>query len=85
MEPSSRLEEDIVTIKGAPQTIWKIPLKNYPDEGFYGAELHELIDRIIIGPTQFPFSVQEAFIALLEKEGVPDAAKKVHVSEIPLR
>lgn len=82
---SARLEEDHVVITGVPQPIFKIPLVNYPEEDFTGAEPHELINRIIIGPTQFPVAVRSTFLALLYELGVPDPSSKVVCSGIPLR
>jgi len=68
-----------------PQPIYKIPLRNIPEEGFVGAEIPELIDRIIIGPTQYPSAAREAFEYLLEQAGVHDSADRVIVSDLPLR
>lgn len=82
---SKRLEEDHVVIGGVPQPIFKIPLVNYPEEDFTGAEPSELINRLIIGPTQFPLAVRSTFLALLYKLGVPDPPSKVVCSGIPLR
>lgn len=83
--PSLRLEEDHVIIGGVPQPIFKIPLHNVPEEGFTGAEPHELINRIIIGPTQFPIAVRSTLLKYLYDLGVPDPQAKVVVSGIPLR
>jgi hypothetical protein len=84
-EKSDRIAAAIESIKGIPQTIYKIPLKDVPDENLVGIEIPELIDRIIVGPTQFPVEVHGAFIALLEAAGVTDAANKVVISDLPLR
>jgi hypothetical protein len=85
LEPSARLASDIEVIRGTPQRVYKIPLRNVPEEGFVGAEIPELIDRIIIGPTQFPYAIADAFHQLLEKAGVKDAGSRIIVSDIPLR
>ncbi|MBW7836668.1 MAG: DUF2971 domain-containing protein [Sphingomonadales bacterium] len=82
---SEVLKPDVVTIDGAPQKIFKIPLADIPDEGLVGVELPSLIDRIIIGPSLNPWPIQGAFIHALMKAGVHDAAERVFVSEIPLR
>jgi hypothetical protein len=42
------------------------------------------LDRIIIGPTEFPHVSFKAFVDVLEELGVVDASKKVVVSDIPL-
>jgi hypothetical protein len=85
LEESKHLIKDIKVIKGIPQTIYKIPLKNQPEQGLSGMEIPELIDSIIIGPTQYSKVTKQVFIQLLQEAGVQDSDKKVHVSDIPLR
>jgi hypothetical protein len=82
---STKLIEAHVAIGGVPQPIFKIPLVNYPDEGFTGAEPRELINRIIIGPTQYPIAVQSSLLARLYDLKVPNPHEKVVISGIPLR
>ena len=84
-EKSARIISDIQSIDGAPQHIYKIPMKNFPEEGFYGAEIHELIDRVIIGPTQYPWAIRDVFVEILKESGMQDAHERVCVSDIPLR
>jgi Protein of unknown function (DUF2971) len=84
LEAANRLNKEIVAIHGTPQVIYKIPLRNVPDEGLEGIEVAELLDRVIIGPTEYPAAAREAIVDLLEKE-IPDAASKVVVSDIPVR
>lgn len=85
LDKSDRLVRDIKIIGGVPQPIYKIPLKNIPEEGLVGLEVHELIDRIIIGPTDYPFAIFEAFVDLLAEAGVDKAANRVIISGVPLR
>ena len=85
IEKSDRLLKEVTTVDGTPQTVYKIPLQNIPEEGFFGAEISELIDRIIIGPTQFPTTIAEAIEAQLVEAGVSDAGDRIVVSDIPLR
>jgi hypothetical protein len=42
-----------------------------------------MIDRIIIGPTQYPLAMRKAFASLLADAGVSDADQKVFVSDNP--
>jgi len=85
LHPSTRLIKAVEIIGGAPQIVYKIPLQNIPDEGLTGVELPELLDRLIIGPTQHPLATYNAFVDLLNDAGVPNANEKVCVSDIPLR
>jgi hypothetical protein len=85
LNTSTRLVRDVKVIDGTPQPIFKIPLKNVPEVGLTGVTLPELLERIIIGPTQNTQVIRDAFVELLTQSGVPDAGKKVFLSEIPLR
>ncbi len=48
-------------------------------------QVHELLDRVIIGPTDYPDVVRKAYIQKLDDLNVPDPEHKVFASEIPLR
>jgi hypothetical protein len=84
-EHSSHLEKTVQVVRGIPQPIYKLPLKDLPDEGLSGIEIPALIDRIIIGPVDSPFMIFEAFCDLLRDAGVPEPEKKIVISNIPLR
>lgn len=89
MHPSTNLARDVEIIRGAPQFVYKIPLHDIPgtsgEDGFRGAEIKDLLDRVIIGPSDSGHVILEAFVHLLEQAGVSDAAAKVFISGIPLR
>ncbi|MEY9629914.1 DUF2971 domain-containing protein [Sinorhizobium fredii] len=82
---SARIKADIQSIGGVPQKIFKIPLKDVPEQNLVGIELGEFIDSIIVGPTQFPSEIKEALAALLESKGVEKARDRIVISDIPLR
>ncbi len=84
LQQSPFLTRDIQVVKGVPQPIYKIPLIDIPEIGLTTA-IPALLNRIIIGPTQYPLALHEAFIDLLTEAGVEDPAAKVCVSDIPLR
>lgn len=83
--PSSHLQSSIEVVAGVPQQVYKIPLRNDPASEISGLEPHELIDRVIIGPTQFAWAMYEAFVVALEGAGIKDAGSRVLVSQIPVR
>jgi hypothetical protein len=83
-QPSTLMEESVEVIGGIPQIIYKIPLEDRPTEGVSLA-LPTLFDRLIIGPSPFPWVLYEAFVAALEHAGVKNAASRVLVSQIPIR
>jgi hypothetical protein len=83
--PQERLPLDHVALGGVPQPIFKIPFVDYPDEGFYGATIPDLINRIIVGPTQYPVAVRTAFAQILGAAGVKNPLERVHCSNVTLR
>ncbi|WP_457940614.1 DUF2971 domain-containing protein [Mesorhizobium sp. 10J20-29] len=82
---SERIIASAEIIRGVPQMVQKIPLKDLPEEGLVGITIPDIIDRVIIGPTNFPWEIREALISLLEGKGLENAAQKVVISDIPLR
>lgn len=85
IEDNGTLRSEIKSVHGAPQPIKIIPLVNNAELKIKGIEVPDLIERIIIGPTQFPGALREAFVTTLEQAGASDPSKRVLVSDIPLR
>ena len=84
-ERSNAIQSDIVVIGGVPQIVWKLPLRNAPEEGLYSAHLDHLLDRVIIGPCDFPFISAQAMRKKLHSVGVSEPEKRVVISDLPLR
>jgi hypothetical protein len=84
-EPSERLKQAVEAIGGVPQPIFKVPLEDVPDKGLVGLDIPQLLDRVIVGPTQYPKAVGQAFEHVLATAGVPDPATRIRISDIPLR
>lgn len=74
-----------VVINGVAQTIWALNLVNDPENGLDRADLPNLLERIIIGPTAHPQVSYSAFVECLKSVRVPEPENKVVVSHIPLR
>lgn len=85
LDKSEHVAHAIVSVHGAPQPIYKIPVRDDPAKGLVGIGIPSLVDRIIIGPTRYPVAVRDAFVELLRDAGVEGAEQKVWVSNIPLR
>ncbi|MFO1254894.1 MAG: DUF2971 domain-containing protein [Sphingomonadaceae bacterium] len=83
--PSANIMSELVVLNGVPQRIHKIPFVNHPDQGFTGATVPELLEKIIIGPSAHPYPIARAFADLLEERGVQDIGNKIVISDIPLR
>jgi len=82
---SEHMIKDLKVINGIPQVIYKIPLKSASGDIKLGGELPEIIDRIIIGPTEFPLATYKAFVVALRDAGIENPEKRVFISGIPLR
>ena len=82
---SPAMTEETVVLSGVPQKVYKLRLAHEPENGLHGADIPSLIDRIIIGPTQFPYVSHQAFTGVLQELGTVDAASRVILSDIPLR
>lgn len=85
IQNSEHLKQHIAVVRGTPQVILRLPFKNVPDEGLNNMEIHELIDRVIIGPCEFPQVTYRAFHQLLKEAGVREPHDRISVSGIPLR
>jgi hypothetical protein len=82
---SPAMTEEIVTLNGIPQKVYKLRLADEPHNGLHGADVPSLLDRVIIGPTAFPYVSFTAFEEVLKRAKVSNPRKKVVVSDIPLR
>jgi hypothetical protein len=81
---SSLISRSLEVIEGVPQMIYKIPLDgSTPDTA--QIDIAHLIDRVIIGPSQYPWPMFEAFVAALADAGIADPRERVFVSDIPIR
>jgi hypothetical protein len=83
--PNGKLRKIVESVKGIPQKIYVLDLKNIPEENFFGVEIPELIDRILIGPNEHPLAMRQAFVHELSIAGVPNPERKIHITAIPLR
>jgi hypothetical protein len=83
--PSPLMESSIETIGGVPQVVHKIPLDSRISPNLAEIDLARLFDRLIIGPSPYPWAMYEAFVGALMESGVPDATDRVFTSDIPIR
>ena len=74
--------QEIVTIQGTPQNIVKINLQN---ANFGNLKFKDMIDKIIIGPSQHPFEIYKSIVSALKYIGAEEPEKIVNISDIPLR
>jgi hypothetical protein len=84
-EPSPLMERSIETIGGVPQIVYKAPLDRNVSQDLADIEMSRIFDRLIIGPSPYPWVMYQAFVAALDEIEVPEAGKRVFVSDIPIR
>jgi hypothetical protein len=77
--------EDVVTVRGIPQIIYKVPLQDLPGLEMPELELASLLYRVIIGPCQYPQQVGEAYARVMLSLGIAQPWERIVLSEIPLR
>jgi len=83
-DASAFITTDIETVRGIPQMVCKVPLRDQAGLNMPWLNLDKLIHRIIIGPCVYPEQVKWAFCEILRRKGV-DPTEKVVTAEIPLR
>jgi hypothetical protein len=71
-------------IGGLPQPIVVVPFCGNT-ASITGIRFSDLFDRLIIGPTQYPYTLYRAFFDLLSRVGVQNPDKRIVVSDIPIR
>lgn len=72
----------------ASKRIYQIPLENRPEDGLWGAELGEALDRVIVGPVKDISAVSATlayWIDILREAGISNAEQRVIFCGIPLR
>jgi hypothetical protein len=85
LNPEDTIFEDVEIIDEVPQIICKIKLQDIPKRNLYGVEPDVLLNRIIVGPSKFPYRIRESLEKALALADVSEPAKRIVVSEIPLR
>jgi hypothetical protein len=86
MESSPYFTERIVSLGGVPQKIFALGLEEIGDaEEELDLSLNALVDRVIIGPTEYQETIGEAVVRAMGDAGVSDAESKVTYSNIPVR
>jgi len=83
--PSPLIDSATEVIRGIPQIIHKLPLDASVSESIADLDLVRLFDRLIIGPSAYPWPMYQAFVGALKNAGIADADKRVVCSDIPIR
>ncbi len=83
--PSPLMESSTEIIGGIPQPVYKIPIDRRVSDVLADLDLPTLFDRLVIGPSPYPWPMYQSFVAALTDAGVADAGNRVWVSDIPIR
>lgn len=79
------LKRETEVMNGIPQDIFKVSIEKLILGDKKNLSMFDLIDRIIVGPTQYPTPIYNVFVSKLKSLGFSDAESRVIVSDIPLR
>jgi hypothetical protein len=82
--PSPLIEPSTEVVGGIPQIVYKIPFDATASDSLKEFDLARLFDRLIIGPSQYPWSMAEAFISALKTAGIAPE-DRIILSRIPIR
>lgn len=82
LRASPLMKSSVFTVGGVPQTVYQIPLDASCDPAVEDLDMGKILDRVIIGPTQYPLAMQKAFQTTLMEAA---CTSPVVVSQIPLR
>ena len=82
---SPHVKVETRVVGGVPQTIYKLPFDASVSPDIAELDLPRIFDRLIIGPTPYPWVMYQAFVMALKDAGVADAETRVFCSGIPIR
>ena len=81
LSSNHEIKKDIEVIGGVPQIVYKLP---FDGNSIPNLNMTNLIDKILIGPSSFPYVQYQAFWELLSNIGI-DPSERINLSQIPLR
>lgn len=82
---SAWLQPTFETVRGKPEVVYHIPLRNAEGMNMPEIELTRLLYKVIIGPCQNPYQVASTFEDILRSIGFENPDKLIRLSLIPLR
>ena len=82
---SALMESTIKVVSGVPQIVYQIPLDASVAPDLADLDFSRVFNRLILGPSPYPWPMGNAFTEALAKAGIPDAQERVCASDIPIR
>lgn len=83
--PSPFVKHSTEVVRGVPQPVYKLPLDATVSPVIADLDMSRIFDRLIIGPSQYPRVMYEAFVEALGDIGIPSPETRVFASDIPIR
>jgi hypothetical protein len=84
-DASPLMRRSTEVVGGVPQIIYCMPVDSKVSEDLADLDMSRLFDRLIIGPSPYPWVMYQAFVAALSEIEVPEANRRVFISGIPIR
>ncbi len=82
---SEWIETAVEIVNGVPQHLMKLHLKDNPERGITGVAPASLLNRVIIGPCEYPIQVRAAIAAAMTEVGIENPLEMMWMSLIPYR
>jgi Protein of unknown function (DUF2971) len=82
---SALMESSTEVLAGVPQVLYKVPLDKSVSPLIADLDFARVFERLIVGPTPYPWPIYGAFVESLKAAGVANADDLVFVSNIPIR
>lgn len=82
---SKYLTQEVRCVGSISQVVQVLHIGEAATDGISELSPDELIDRILIGPTEYAHVLYRSMVEILKKLGVQNAHERVHITDIPLR
>jgi len=82
---SSLMRHEIKVLNGVPQKVYELPLDKTLSPVLADLDISRIFDQLIIGPTDYPIAMYDAFKEELDKIGIQEIANRIKISGIPIR
>jgi len=82
---SPYLTQEVRSIGAVSQLVQVLDIGAAAKGGIRALEPNNLIDRILIGPTQYQHVLHRSMVEDLRRVGVQNPHEKVHITDVPLR
>jgi hypothetical protein len=79
------VENSVEIVRGIPQRIIKLKFHNDVSKNITGLTPNELINRVIIGPSDSSIQVRDALLYAMQSASIQNPEDRIWMSHIPLR